>query len=427
MAITDNLLAYWKFNGNANDALGNNNGIENSVSYTTGLFDSGINSGYVEVNSSQLNLTSSMSFACWIKPLSGGQFRFLFTRGVSNNPGTYEIRLDPSKYLEVFGLYAGGGQLANNVWHHFVVTRDSNGLIKTYHNGAFDRSMSGGFWGQDLPSQRTLIGTRDDLYSTLDNGIVMDEVAVWNRDITSQEVADLYNSGAGVEISVGGGGGGGGNFRPLKWLTQVTASETAVFEEGADLFSQKILNVAAGAASTDAINYGQLTDQSSSLKTYIDAGDTTIQNNINSASSSLKSYVDAADSALQTNINNASSSIVSYVDAADSAFQGNLDAVSSSLVSYADAAAQTAQNTVNAASSTLKLYSDAANQTIQNSMGTMFGDLDSMLTGVQIDFNDWLNAASSSLSSAISAEATARTNEDSTDRKSTRLNSSHRT
>lgn len=33
----DNITSYWKFNGNSNDSVGSNNGVDTSLSYTTGL------------------------------------------------------------------------------------------------------------------------------------------------------------------------------------------------------------------------------------------------------------------------------------------------------------------------------------------------------------------------------------------------------
>jgi len=37
MALTDNLISYWKLDGNSTDSVGSNNGTDTSVSYFTGL------------------------------------------------------------------------------------------------------------------------------------------------------------------------------------------------------------------------------------------------------------------------------------------------------------------------------------------------------------------------------------------------------
>ena len=63
MALTDNLISYWKFEGNSNDSIGANNGTDTTVSYnssygkigqgvnTNGTLSNGINFG----NNSILN------------------------------------------------------------------------------------------------------------------------------------------------------------------------------------------------------------------------------------------------------------------------------------------------------------------------------------------------------------------------------------
>lgn len=199
---------------------------------------------------------------------------------------------------------------------------------------------------------------------------------------------------------------------PLKILTHLTASKLAKFNEGLDVNSQKITNVADGTVSTDAVAYGQLTGLSSSMKSYVDAADTALQGNLDSVSGALKTYVDDAQTAVQGNLDAVSSSLKTYVDAADTVLQGNLDSVSGAIKSYVDAADTALQGNLDSVSSSMKSYVDAADQALQSNLDSVSGALKTYVDARETVLQGNIDAASSSLSSSIDAEASARAAED---------------
>jgi len=87
----------------------------------------------------------------------------------------------------------------DNQWHHVVVTfnRDGNGII--YVDGQLDVT-------RDISAQSGSIATAKDLYigrsSRVDSGHydgILDDIRIYNKVLTPDEVTQLYNSGIGTE------------------------------------------------------------------------------------------------------------------------------------------------------------------------------------------------------------------------------------
>jgi hypothetical protein len=222
-------------------------------------------------------------------------------------------------------------------------------------------------------------------------------------------MADLYNSGNGLAFASfagqgGGGGGGGGpvtgSFMPMRILTDLIAPKKVKFEEGLDVFSQKVTSVAAGTVSSDAINLGQLTDLSSSVISYVSGDGSALQGNLNTVSGAIKAYIDAQDAAQDAATSAISSSIKSYIDAADMAQDQATAQFSSSLKNYVDAADSAFQSNLDAVSGTIKSYVDAADFAQDQAMAQMSGAMAGELA------SEYLRAtmAETDLSGALSAE-----------------------
>lgn len=206
---------------------------------------------------------------------------------------------------------------------------------------------------------------------------------------------------------------------PLKILTVLTASQAAKFEQGLDVNSQKLTNVAAGTVSSDGVNYGQLTDVSGAIKSYVDAADTVLQGNINTLSgaaasalaaeiaariaadsalsSSLLTYVDAENAAQDAAVSAMSGAFKSYIDAADSVLDSRITSVSGAIVSYVDAENAAQDAAVSAMSGAFKAYIDAENA----AQDTIKDQLSSSLVSYIDAENAVQDAAMSAFSGAI--------------------------
>ena len=234
MALIDNINAYWKLDessGNAADATGNGNTLVATAiqGYVAGIINNGVD---LEVGSSDymtaadsvsLSITGDMSISIWFKLESGvpsnDQYH-LFSKGSGGN-NSYRFRIEDEVGQESFRFnYLGSGTetlsranatISTGTWHHVVVTVDVS---------ASAAGMLYYFDGSVLTTSDT-DGTSTDINDTNSNGQlgtywgaafgffdgVLDECGIWSRILTSGEVTELYNAGAGLQYPFSGGGG----------------------------------------------------------------------------------------------------------------------------------------------------------------------------------------------------------------------------
>lgn len=183
----------------------------------------------------------------------------------------------------------------------------------------------------------------------------------------------------------------------LVYETELIAYKLAKFVNGFNVNSQKITDLGNATNLTDAINYGQLTNISSSLKNYINVADADFLNSLQQTSGSIKDYVDASDILLDAAINNLSSSLVNYIDVADSVIDTATQQLSSSLKTYIDAREEILNQNLIDISSSLKTYVDTQDTVLVNSIN----NTSSSLLEYANDMITALSATLVSLSGAI--------------------------
>lgn len=145
-------------------------------------------------------LTSTDNDAfCMIHNNNGGtQNRgyFLFTGGVGggvaarvyNSSGSY-VETDSASYTPSWTVPSV------NTWYNYVFVADGTN-ITIYVNNTL-RSQSAFAYSIDYGSDSVLIiGGRDSANGWTFNGR-LDEIAIWNRALTTDEITEIYNSGAG--------------------------------------------------------------------------------------------------------------------------------------------------------------------------------------------------------------------------------------
>ena len=219
MALTDNILAYYKFDessGNPVDTIGSYNLTNNgSTGYSTAKINNGIDFG-TSNSSKYLSATlfdpdsynSGLSFAFWIKfnttPAAdndvfsftdagwGGCFArfrssnvvdFRFGNGVSSDGGT-------TSYTGSSGVFNAGN------WLHIAMVH--NATSNTYYiNGVQVAQRTTGTI--TLANNGTGFNIGRNIAGVNYTNAVMDEFGIWSRALTADEVSELYNSGAGLQ------------------------------------------------------------------------------------------------------------------------------------------------------------------------------------------------------------------------------------
>jgi hypothetical protein len=162
-------------------------------------------------NKANLSLTTSGSISAWIYPTDVTHMGLIVSKG---NPGSdlngYNLGfLYNTLYWElasgttrISGSYSIAGHIVNNTWYLVTLTWDGSN-VNLYLNGT----------AVTAPVAQTVtpvssvypfrIGARGDyLGSSLFLGTI-DEVGVWNRELTSAEVIALYSSGTGISYPFG--------------------------------------------------------------------------------------------------------------------------------------------------------------------------------------------------------------------------------
>jgi Concanavalin A-like lectin/glucanases superfamily/Secretion system C-terminal sorting domain len=201
------LNAWYPFNGNANDeSLAGNNGVNYGATLTTDRF--GISnaaysfngtSNYVDCPTIPM-FTSSITLSAWFKRTnSSSSYQALITKWTQLTInaefwfGTIGQQINYSFAGPSSQAQTQGNPFALNQWNHVAITYTSNGLAVVYLNGAVISSNQFSPYPLSVSSPVSLkIGTESIGYRHW-NGLI-DDVGIWNRPLTAQEVQDLYNA-----------------------------------------------------------------------------------------------------------------------------------------------------------------------------------------------------------------------------------------
>lgn len=214
-------VSYWQLDEGsgsaAGDSVGSNDGtVYGGAAWVSGKVNSslsfdGVNDYIDSGDIDALDGLSSLSISLWVKPTSLSTLKSLISKYNSSTGnwiietsyngagGANNLLFAPTAIGGNDYGYTTGNVLNNNVWTHVAMAYDGSGSgnaerLKAYINGEpvslnFQGNISSSLPSNSLP---VLIGAASD--GRYFNGII-DEVAVYNRTLTAQEVQDHYNNG----------------------------------------------------------------------------------------------------------------------------------------------------------------------------------------------------------------------------------------
>jgi hypothetical protein len=210
---TNGLVGWWPFNGNANDESGNgNNGTVNGATLTADRFGNsskaynfdGINDDISVQGLQNININSKISISAWINTnqistsknivSKYGGFNDAFSLDIESTTVKFNVSPGSANWNTCFN---NNINLTTNSWHHIVSTYDfANNVFKIYFNGLNVGSINAPFQLGNANNIPVLFGHCYDpnniLSSQRFNGKI-DDVGIWNRALTEQEILDLYN------------------------------------------------------------------------------------------------------------------------------------------------------------------------------------------------------------------------------------------
>ena len=197
--ITNGLVAYYPFNGNANDASGNgNNGIVNGATLTEdryGISNQAYNfdgtSSYIGFANPPITQTDSWSIVAWINPASFDQTGIAVGMGYDDGfvGNGYSLGVKMNQLYPVFDgiedINPGFTFPSVNQWYQIVMLRNS-GTTFFYVNG-----VPTIYNLTDTPQTPTAFQIGSSTGYRFFNGAI-DDVRIYNRALSSNEVAQLF-------------------------------------------------------------------------------------------------------------------------------------------------------------------------------------------------------------------------------------------
>jgi len=208
--LTSNLIAYYPFNGNANDESGNGNHGTVSGAILAADRDDASSSAYSFDGNDNIAIpdydifsgTENFTVSLWAKHLDDNVERTFInfwheneiTCRYAGNPN-WVNKVNCYVYIDSIS-YSVGGSISSDTWYQLVLTYTANTGIKAYINGTHVDSIIFTPPGNtdSEAGQYSYIGA--DRQNTHQHNGSLDDIRIYNRSISDAEVKALYQEDA---------------------------------------------------------------------------------------------------------------------------------------------------------------------------------------------------------------------------------------
>jgi hypothetical protein len=211
------LVSWWPGNGNALDIISGNNGVlSNGVAFAPGevgqafnFNGNGNNQSVVIPDSSSLELTNTFTIEAWVNLATltddpngngrgivskvggaGGNNGYQFAFGGHNLGGQFN---SPGQPWPQWQVYTPISTLATGAWMHVAFTYDQNTMLLYLNGQPIATNVIGPH--QIATSSSNLRISGDDNGNVMFDGLI-DEVSIYNRALSPNEIAAVYGAGA---------------------------------------------------------------------------------------------------------------------------------------------------------------------------------------------------------------------------------------
>jgi hypothetical protein len=210
---SDELIAFYPFNGNANDESGyNHHGTVNGATLaidrfgnSNSAYDFDGNSNYIKVpHNSSFNSTNGLTVSLWAKPEPvRSRWRTMIAKGrniddydlwtVQLNSGMNGIE-GAINFYNGFDDYPGSNAIDDGSWHHIVLAYDGNVKWQTYVDTTVAVTV---FDNNCYNNDNLFIGA----FENNDGSIIdvfdgtIDDVRIYNYALTNSEIIALFHEG----------------------------------------------------------------------------------------------------------------------------------------------------------------------------------------------------------------------------------------
>ena len=198
------LIAWWPGDGNATNLAGSGNGtLSNGTAFATGFVGAAFQfdgaDDFVRVPDSDIFNLLSFTATAWIKTSSTNLMRIVSQQDARNywlmgvQDGRLRLGYSADGFATTNGPIIGDGQ-----WHHVAVVRDTDSHLATWH---VDGALVG---TRATATNIAIVVTNDVMIGRVYSGGsysghyfegFIDEVALFNRALSSNEIATIYAAG----------------------------------------------------------------------------------------------------------------------------------------------------------------------------------------------------------------------------------------
>ena len=204
--LNDGLVAYYPFNGNANDESGNGHDgtLLNGANVSNGVLTLDGVDDYVQVDTHVIPTSGNYTVALWVKQSASQTIHVEFiSQGAPgiDGPGFY-IGHDPEGQLRVTDVWAATGVLfpTDGQFHHFalVVDADVHSQSSFYIDGVLRTTIP-----YAIETTTAGTGTRfgRQFETTMEYfGGFLDEIRIYDDALSESEVQELYNENIYVPL-----------------------------------------------------------------------------------------------------------------------------------------------------------------------------------------------------------------------------------
>ena len=253
--VSESLIAHWRFDEGTGSETHDSTGFSptaqvfGGATWTPGMggafgtaldFD-GSNQAYVRAGS--MRISGATSFTAWVYKRNLGNWQRVIDFGNGPNNNNLLVANEGTTSRGIWSIRQGGNQRllrvydfwTLNEWQHVTATVNSQGVMRLYRNGQMLGTSNGHVPTNDTRTNQ-YIG-KSNWGDALFDGM-MDDIRVYDRDLTEQEASHIYLGDLETTVTLGGDD----PFVQIFWgdedagfTTDVNASDASKWDTVVDL------------------------------------------------------------------------------------------------------------------------------------------------------------------------------------------------
>ena len=229
------LISWWRAEGNALDSIGTNHGVlTNGTSFAAGQVGQtfaldGVND-YVQVPDSQTLRPVSVTIEAWVKFFATNGIRIVLVKPLGSGTfDSYGLALQDGAVLAAicdnsgFGPFlTGPPNIAPGQWYHLAYTFDDSSKQQVLYVNGIPAASGTANKTMSYDTHPVLLG------ADVENGVLsffhhgqIDEASLYNRALTGDEIATIYNAGVAGKYSL--------TPSPILYIERITSATARLY------------------------------------------------------------------------------------------------------------------------------------------------------------------------------------------------------